>query len=136
MVNIKTATPPARGERWGRTNLLTVKFWKTSYLNVIKTKQKQLLHLSLITYLMCSILLLLTISIQLPSSLWKESIIFICLHFFLVDAVLQKPRQGNFKDPVRVALGAVKKIIIFWRFQNDSVNLFGDTSEENWFLVF
>ena len=49
--------------------------------------------------------------------------------------LLQKPCQGNFKDPARVGLVVLKKIVIFWRFQNGSITLFRITREENWFLI-
>ena len=45
-----------------------------------------------------------------------------------------KEVSGNFKDPVRVCLAVLKKNGYFSRFQNSSINLFGITSEESWFL--
>ena len=41
-----------------------------------------------------------------------------------------KEISENFKDSARVGLVVPKKIIIFLRFQNGSINLFGITSKE------
>ena len=46
-----------------------------------------------------------------------------------------KEISGSFKDPARVDLAVLKKIVNFWRFQNGSTNLLGITSEESWFLI-
>ena len=70
------------------------------------------------------------------SSLWQKPSIFTCLYFFIAAAVLRKPCQEYFKDPARVGLAVLKNIVIFWKFRNGSVKLFGNTSEENWFLIF
>ena len=37
-----------------------------------------------------------------------------------------KEISGSFKDPVRVDLAVLKKIVNFWRFQNGSMNLLGN----------
>ena len=46
-----------------------------------------------------------------------------------------KEISGSFKDPARVDLAVLKKIVNFWRFQNGSMNLLGVTSEECCFLI-
>ena len=46
-----------------------------------------------------------------------------------------KEISGRFKDPARVDLAVLRKIVNFWRFQNGSVNLLGITSKESWFLI-
>ena len=43
--------------------------------------------------------------------------------------------SGSFKDPARIDLAVLKKIVNFLRFQNGSMNLLGITSEESWFLI-
>ena len=48
----------------------------------------------------------------------------------------QKSCQGNFKNPTKVGLAVLKKIVIFWIFKNGSINLFGNTSGESWLLIF
>ena len=81
-----------------------------------------------IPHLMCSLVLLLTISLQLVASCRM------CLPYLLVFtsllritfAVLQKSCQGNFRKFQRLAsvgLAALKKIVIFWRFQYGSINV-------------
>ena len=46
-----------------------------------------------------------------------------------------KEISGNFKDPARVDLEVLKRIVNFSRFQNGSINMLGITSEENSFLI-
>ena len=60
------------------------------------------------------------------------------LHFAVSDGLhLQSYRNnveeisGNFKDPTRVDLAFLKKIVNFSRFQNGSLNLLSITSEES-----
>ena len=87
---------------------------------------------------MCSLLSLLTIPLQLAAHYGRiaKTFHFTCLHFFLAVAALWKLCQGNFKDTARVRLTVLKKKFFFRRFQNGSINLLGNTSEENWFLNF
>ena len=67
-----------------------------------QTKEKHLLHSFHITCLMCSLVLPLTISLQLVAS-YNVPSIFTSLYFTLVSSllrstqVLQKPCQGNFR---------------------------------------
>ena len=97
-----------------------------------------------ITHLMCSSVLLLTISLQLVAASYSlclpSLVVFISLLSYALHSQfyrnLVKWILRNFKDPARVGLVFLKKIIIFWRFQNGSINLFRITSEESWFLVF
>ena len=42
---------------------------------------------------------------------------------------------GSLKDPARVDLAVLKKIVNFLRFQNGSMNLLGITSEESWLII-
>ena len=46
----------------------------------------------------------------------------------------RKKKKGNFKDPAKVGLVILTKIIIFGRFWNGSINLFGNTSNTTYFL--
>ena len=92
-----------------------------------------------ITHLMWSLVLLLTIFLWLVESCsWLVSkylpslpLSSLTLHFHALD--LQSYRNhvkeisGSFKDPARVDLTVLKKIVNFWRFQNDSTNLLGMT---------
>ena len=54
--------------------------------------------------------------------------IFACLHSYALHLQLYrnhvKEISGNFKDLVRVDLAVLKIIVIFWRFQNGSINFF------------
>ena len=54
---------------------------------------------------------------------------------FRVYIVIEKKVSRNFEHPKKVDLAVLKKIFIFSRFQNSSINLFGITSEESWFLI-
>ena len=89
-----------------------------------------------VTHLMCSLLLILLISLQLVAHYGKSLPSLLVFTFFIAAAVLRKPCQEYFKDPARVGLAVLKNIVIFWKFRNGSVKLFGNTSEENWFLIF
>ena len=80
-------------------------------------------------HLMCSLVLLLTIPLQLVAKLkhvlLPSLLFFTSLHSYALH--LQSYRNhvkkvsGNYKDPAREGLTALKKIVIFWRFQNGSM---------------
>ena len=59
---------------------------------------------------------------SLPSLFVFTSLLRIA--FVALQKLCQKI-SGNFKDPGRVDLAVLKKIVIFWGFQNGSINLFG-----------
>ena len=66
--------------------------------------------------------------------------IFACLLFTLTQVRRSyrnhvKEISWNFKDLARISLAVLKKTVIFWKFQNGSINLFGIISEESWFLI-
>ena len=95
-----------------------------------------------ITHLMCCLALLLRISLQLVASYKQVHSIFACLHFILTHYLSSqsyrnhvKEISGSFKDLARVGLAILKKTVIFWRFQNGSIDLFRVTSKESWFLI-
>ena len=87
-----------------------------------QTKEKNWLHSFHITRLMCSLVLLLTISSQLVASYSVPSI-FASLYFTLVLSLLrsmqvvQKPCQGN-----------------FWRFQGSGESRFCVSEKDRYFL--
>ena len=90
----------------------------TRIVDVTKTKKKTVaLH---ITHLMCCLALLLRISLQLVASYKQVHSIFACLHFILTHYLCSqsyrnhvKEISGSFKDPARVGLAVLKKIVIF-----------------------
>ena len=56
-----------------------LQFLKTSYLDVTKPKEKQLLHSNYITHIMCYLVLQLTISLQLEAMCLPSLLVFTSL---------------------------------------------------------
>ena len=107
-------TSPAREQ--GEADSIFLQFWKTGYLYVTKTKEK--LH---VTHLMCSLLLLLTISLQLVPSYSK------CLPSLLVFFSLLQLQLlvslflcCNLTEtiPENIKFGGPEKDFFFFKFQN------------------
>ena len=136
-------SPPPATEQDGEDKI-SFKFWKTGYLDVMKQRKTfalLILHHSFNVFFSITAYNFLTTGSKLqhvPSiiafftSIWS-------LHSYTAHRSYRnhaKEISGNFKDLVRVGLAVLKNIVIFWRFQNGSVNLFGITSEESWFLIF
>ena len=107
--------------------------------NQDKKKKTVALH---ITRLMCCLVLPFRISLELVASYKQVHSIFAFLHFILTHYLcIQSYRNhvkeiwGSFKDLARVGLAVLKKIVIFWRFQNGSIDLLRITSKESLFLI-
>ena len=126
-------SPPTKGQ--GGTDKISFRFWKI-WIKPEQIKNSYSRHHSFnVFFSITNCNFLITDSRHDPS-------IFACLHFTLTHYLHLKSYRNhvreisrNFKDPARVGLAVLKKIVIFWRFQNDSIDLFGITSEENWFLI-
>ena len=95
---------------------ISLHIWKTDYLYVTKTIEKQLIHISLI-----SLVLLLAISLQLVASYNRcFPLISACVHFIITHytfAVLEKLCQENFR-----------------KFQEFCESKFGSSEKDRYFL--
>ena len=127
--------------------------WDVLVQYLLKNNEKRARHkitssTHFISLINCSLVLLLKISLQLVRQQGTARAFHLCLSLlhsgpFTVYsyAVRRSCRNhvreisANFKDPARVGLAFLKKIVIFWTFQNGSIKLLGITSEENWFLI-
>ena len=132
---------PARKEqhRMGQF-LTTLKGWLSSC-----NQNKRKTVTPHITHLIYSLVFLLTISLLLVANFSHSKRLSSLLFVFCMSSLcsytlhLQSYRNhvkeisGNFKNPARVGLAVLKKTVIFWKFQNGSINLLRIAREESWF---
>ena len=107
-------TSPAREQ--GETDSIFLRFWKTGYLYVTKTKEK--LH---VTHLMCSLLLLLTISLQLVPSYSKcLSSLLVFFSLLQLQLLVSLFLCCNLTEtiPENIKFGGPEKDFFFFKFQN------------------
>ena len=128
-------TTSARGEKAGRGrwNFLTNLKDMQSRCNQNKRKTDA----PDITHLRCSLVLLLTFSLQLIASRCLP-IISACLHFIVMHHTFLETMAKKFWEISRICwvdLVVLKRINIFWKLWNGSINLFGIINEEYWFLI-
>ena len=107
-----------------------------------QTKEKHLLPSFYITRLVCSTYNFLTTGTKLlhvPSIFtFLVFTLLLSLHSYAARRSYRnhvKEISENFKDLAKVGLAVLKKIVIFWIFQNGSINVFKITSQESWFLI-
>ena len=137
---------PARKEqhRMGQINFLTIlKGWLSSC-----NQNKRKTVATHITHLIYSLVFLFTNSLlQVPyfshSKCLSSLLVVFCMSSLCSYAShLQSYRNhvkeisGSFKNPAWVGLAVLKKIVIFWKFQNGSTNLLRIAREESWFSHF
>ena len=117
--------------RWGRWNFLTIlKDW----LSRCKRNKRKTIAPHIIQ-LMCFLLWQWTISLQLvPSHSSDPPSLLVFTSFYICSLTKTMPRK--FQGSGESWFGGFEKIRIFWRFQNGSINLFGNASQESWFLIF
>ena len=117
--------------RWGRWNFLTIlKDW----LSRCKRNKRKTIAPHIIQ-LMCFLLWQWTISLQLvPSHSSDPPSLLVFTSFYICSLTKTMPRK--FQGSGESWFGGSEKILIFWRFQNGSINLFGNASQESWFLIF
>ena len=127
---VKVCLPSAREQ--DRADKNSLQFWKTGYLDVAKreTVEPHINHLMRSYNYYLQFLYNWYQFIAIAFHLCLSSLRFYALHLQLCRNHV-KEISRNFKDPARVNLTVLQKNVIFWRFQNGSMNLFGITSEKS-----
>ena len=104
---------------------ISLQIWKTGYLSIIITsnQNKSKTIAPYITHLKCSLVLLLTVSLQLQPS------IFACLNFIIMNNIcsLIETMWWKFWEISRIR----PEVWQFLKIQNGSINLLGIASKES-----